>query len=157
MKQALVPGQPASIFLLAVWSGWFFGFAEVIYLSLLKYLLDQAIFKSQHYVWTIPLMLSIQFFIIAVIIFIPALKWRSLANPGIVTAFFAFPGLMSLYFVKPRIHLAAGFLLALGISLQSGRMVAKRPQLFFKLVGVMLPVMAGVLFGIAIVMLVFFP
>ena len=156
MKLAMQPGKPAHIPVLSTWFGLLFGFAEVIYLSIIKFLLDRVIFQSQHYVWMIPLMLTLLLAISGLLLLIPALKWRALANPGFVTMFFVFPGLMALYYVKPRIHVFAALLLASGIAVQAGRMVAKRPDVFMKLVRITLPLMAGVLLISMLVMLRYF-
>jgi len=155
MKRLFQPQNPSYIPVLSTWFGLLFGFAEVIYLSIIKFLLEKVIFQSQHFVWMIPLMLTILLAFTGFLLLIPALKWIALANPGFVTTFFVFPGLMALYYVKPRIHVFAALLLAAGIAVQAGRMVAKRPDVFIKLVRITLPVMAGVLLISMLVMLRF--
>lgn len=153
VKLVLQPGKPSNILVLSIWFGLLFGFGEVLYQLLLKFMLNKAIWQSQHFVWMVPLMLTIMLALLGLILLLPALKWRALANPGIASAIFTFPGLMAIYFVKPRIHIIAALFLATGIAVQVGRMVYKRPGNFMKLVSLTLPWMTGSLILLMIVML----
>jgi hypothetical protein len=150
-------GRPLAVLLQAAWFGLLFGYAEAGIHVLRKYVLHRVIFQSQHFVWTIPLALLGLFLIVGIFLMTASLRWPQLRVPGVLVPTFVFIGLMALYYTKPKINIWAAFLLAGGVSIQSGRFVAHRGRLFYRVVTTSLPWMAILLIVIILGMEILYP
>ena len=150
-------GQPFAILLQAAWFGLFFGYAEVVYNLLLKYVRHIIILQSQHFIWMIPFTLLLVFLALGVVWMTLAAIWPRLNGLNWITAYYIFFGLMAIYYVKPKISLWAALLLAAGISIQAGRIVASRSDQFDRIVKKTIPWMALALLTAYGVMRMVFP
>jgi hypothetical protein len=150
-------GRPLAILLQAVWWGLLFGYAEAGLNMFLKFGLHRAIFQSQHFVWMIPLTLTILYLLIGGVIALISIRWPRAGSLIITVPIYVFLGILSIYYVKPKISGWAVLLLAGGIAIQTARVLAGRGQAFHRFVLKTLPWMAALLAVIWLVMRIFYP
>ncbi len=122
----------AGLLALAVCFGSLTGYAEAGYLAE-KYLsrewIPAKLAASEDYVWMIPLAYMLTFSVLAAAIFLLGLLWRRLRRPEVAATGFFFLGVLSfLQATTERLELYAAALLAAGLAVQTGRMVARRPR-----------------------------
>jgi hypothetical protein len=134
------------VLMLAVWFGLITGFIEVSYQAFQKYVLGNIIDKTEHFLWMAPIVYLFIFLLFGLVIIFVGFLWPKILTIQIAAFVFLCLGMLSLYYVSPKIHIVAGVLLAIGLSFQISRFLGSRAALFYRLVTITLPWMAiGVL------------
>ncbi len=114
--------------ILGVWLALVAGLAEFGLRMGERYLLGRFVGVGPHGVWMLPLGLLPWFLVPAALLMLAGLRWPGwLTLPRLVGAL-SFPAFWSLTLLYTPMHRAAGFLLAAGLAVQLGRLVARRPD-----------------------------
>ena len=125
----------------ALWFGLGAGLLEAGLLTAHHRLIHGFIYLSPHLVWMAPVANIGWFGIPALLLLLFSRWWPGLRNPGVTIAVFSFLAALSILLIPSRLHRVAVLLLALGIGIQAGRMLAKRSAGFNGLVRRTLPAM----------------
>lgn len=147
----LRPTQPSLLIIAtASWLGLLVGYIEVLLRLVIKYFLNQLLFLSPHFVWMAPFAYLILLSLIGIFFAVLAYFWPKLPWIPVVVFVCTILGLIGIYYVKPRIHIAAFILLAVGISVQLSLVVKRHLENFQKIVLRSLPWMVAALSIIAV-------
>jgi arylsulfatase A-like enzyme len=114
------------LLLLAGWFGLVVGLSEVCIRSVQVFLLHQRIWLSPHVVWMAPLADVLVFVVATLLLLLAGKFWPKLLSPWTVLFVLTFLGLLGPLLSIERLHWLASVLLALGLAMQTARVVAAR-------------------------------
>jgi arylsulfatase A-like enzyme len=146
------PVRPVSLLVVTVWFAMLTGLSEVSILADKKFLLREFIFLSPHVVWMAPVVNLFIFAVPALILFL--VVWRSSRPVSLrnVAFIFAFLGFLSLLLMITWFHRYAALVLAVGLALQTARLVGAHSDGFYSLVrrttGWMVTLVVGLTVGV---------
>ncbi|MEJ7712604.1 MAG: sulfatase-like hydrolase/transferase [Pyrinomonadaceae bacterium] len=140
-----------SVFLLASWFGLLTGLAEVFILGTQKFLFHQTIGHGPEIVWMEPAANLFNFAVVGVILLPVSRLWPMLAAPRLITSAFAFLAAFSVLFMfHPQLHKYAAMLLAVGLAVQTCRLVTAHADGFRLLMRRTIWWMAAVVAGLTV-------
>ena len=113
---------------LAVAFGLLAGLAELVLLAVKKYGQGRIIHVSRDALWMIPLADIVLCLCAALLLLVLAWRLPSLRGPRTAVAFTAFPAMLTILLHYRPLHIAAKVILALGIAVQAGVVLARWPQ-----------------------------
>jgi arylsulfatase A-like enzyme len=134
----------------ALWFGLGAGLLEAAVLTAHHRLIHGFIYLSPHLVWMAPVANIAWFGIPALLLLLLSRWWPRLRAPGVTIAVFSFLAALSMLLIPSQLHRVAALVLALGIGIQAGRMLAKRSEGFNGLVRRTLPIMAALVLLLAV-------
>jgi len=111
---------------LAVWLGLATGLGEVALRGVQVFVLRSWILVSPHVVWMAPLADVALLTVAGVLLAVLGRRWPKVASPAVALTVFLFLGLVGPLVFLPRLHVAAGIVLAVGIAAQTARFLAAR-------------------------------
>jgi hypothetical protein len=137
----------ASLLLIALWFGLLTGWVEALVWFVRKYFEGQHLFfMGPDFLWMVPLTNLVAFVTLGLVLSLISWRWPKLLPVWAGTSLLAFLSLFStVLLLFPQLHAWAVLLLATGLAVQTGRLIAKHPQGFHRLVryGVAWPVFLG--------------
>ncbi len=143
--------KPIRILLIAVWFALVTGFIEVSLRAVQKFFLHQRVFVSPHIVWMAPLADVFVFVIPGFILSVVAWHWPRLISLRLATFIFAFLGFLGPLIMYPRLHRYAALLLAVGLAMQTTRLIVGHTHRFHVLVRHTLGWMIALVMGLVVV------
>ena len=114
---------------LAACCGVLAGLAEVLLLGVKRFGMGQFIRFGIDVIWLAPLATTAVFLAAAGVLLLGARRWPRLATVHVAVPVFAFLGLLGVLQMYYPLHVLARILVALGISTQLGRVLARAPAL----------------------------
>ncbi|MFN0179884.1 MAG: sulfatase [Gemmatimonadales bacterium] len=112
---------------------------------------NRFLFVSHHSVWMVPVGLTLLVLSFAAVTWLAGRRLPRLRGPGTYVGIVVAVGLLSPFLVfSPRLHPAAGALLAIGIGVQAGRWAARRTAVALRLAPRAAAVLGGALLTAAV-------
>jgi arylsulfatase A-like enzyme len=125
---ALASQRPVSILYLTIWFALLTGLAETTILMYRKIILGRVIGKSLHVAWMAPLGEVIVFLLPGLLLFFLARRRPTSQSISIPVFLFTFMAAATLLLYFPKLHILATLALALGIAVQTSRIVKRAPH-----------------------------
>lgn len=122
-KDALPPGK---LILLAAFFGLFTGLIEIPLLGVQKLLSTRALFLGPRVVWMVPVADLLLFATVGSLLLILSKRWPALSSVRVSAVVFSFLALLNWLLIFPRVQWYASLVLAIGVSVQVGRLFEKR-------------------------------
>jgi arylsulfatase A-like enzyme len=142
--------RAARLLLMAVWFGLLAGLLEASHLTVRIFFLHQIIGLSRHIVWMAPLADAFLFAVVGLFLFPIAWRWPKLISLRVSVFIFAFLSFLSLLISYPLFHRYAVLLLALGLAVQTARLISRRADKFQRLVQRTTWCLAALVLGLAV-------
>jgi hypothetical protein len=133
------------IYVNGLWFALVFGFVESIYVFILGNFFSRVLHISPHYFWMIPLIDMLWSLVIGSLFCLLAFWLPKLPWIRIMAFVYTFLGLLTIYYVRPKIGLIAAMILFLGISFQVSLIIGQRTSTFYSMVRRTLPWMGLIL------------
>ncbi len=115
----------------AIWFGLMTGLAEVVYQLFRHLLFSKPFFMGRQFIWMAPLFYVTIFTIIGFIYIFLAWRWPKVFTWRLSIIVFAFVGFFSLLIMLPWLNKFAVAVLAIGLAVQTSRIVVKHPQIIY--------------------------
>jgi hypothetical protein len=141
------------VLLFSTWFGLVTGFLEVIYWGFQKYLSHKLIPYSEHYLWMIPLAEALVFMMIGIGVYLLTKFLTESQSNSVLIFILIFVSLLSLFYVKPILHILAAIAFIAGIAFQGTRILRSRLPAFSRMVTKSLPVL-GFTWGFLAIILI---
>ncbi|HWP48980.1 MAG TPA: sulfatase [Candidatus Limnocylindrales bacterium] len=122
---------PGKLLLLAAWFALATGLGEISIRAVQKFFLHQRIYVSPQVVWMAPLADLVLFLLSGSILLLVARFWPRATSPKIVVFIFALLGFSGPLLWFPKLHILAALLLAIGLSVQTARLLEKHISTFY--------------------------
>jgi hypothetical protein len=126
----------------SLWFALVIGFAEGLFAFILRNFLSKVLNLSHHYIWMLPLVDILWLLVLGSLICLLAIGFPRLPWIRIMALVYTFLGLLSIYYVRPKIGIIAALILFAGISFQVSVVVGQRSITFYSMVCKSLPWMA---------------
>jgi hypothetical protein len=118
------------ILITAVFFGLSTGFGETLFHIITKIFQNKVLYMSQHFVWMLPLVETVEFIIFGLIIFCFSLLWPKIASVRLLVFVFSLLFMLTIHFVQQRLNIYAALVLFIGISYQLSRFLGSRGKTF---------------------------
>lgn len=126
--------HPVGLLLVGLWFGLATGIGEALVLGLKRLAFHRLTHVSVHVVWMAPVANVCLFGLLGLVLAVVARRWPERMTLGRATSIFAFFAFLSASFLYHPLHVYAKLLLAAGLAVQTGRVVAAYPGPFCRLV-----------------------
>lgn len=133
--------SPVPILGLAIWFGIATGLIEVSIFVFRKHIEGLIIYRSQDFLWTIPLGETGLFIVAGLALSGAARLWHKLGSLQYTNLVFIFLSLFSLLLRFPELHILALLVLAGGVATQSARFTAAHRDIFYVIVRGTIPIL----------------
>ena len=127
-------GKPVSILFLSIWFGLLTGFGEVVVLLYQRVFDNNFFMRSHHFPWMIPLGEVSLFIIPGVILLLVTSRWLQPAWIYFAFFVFSFMGYFNILILFEQLHIFAQFLLAIGLAVQTARLIMSHQKNYYSLV-----------------------
>lgn len=124
LQQNTLP--PGKLILLAAFFGLFTGLIEIPLLGVQKLLSARALFLGPRVIWMAPVTDLLLFAAVGLLLLVLSRRWPALSSVRCVVTVFSFLALLSWLLIFPRVQWYASLVLAIGASVQVGRLFEKR-------------------------------
>lgn len=122
---------------------------EAALLSAHHRLIHGFIYLSPHLVWMAPVANLVWFGVPALLLLALGAQWPRLKRASFVLGFFSFLAALSILLIPSQLHRIAALVLALGVGVQAGRMLARWTN-FTRIITRTIPALAGLVVLLAI-------
>lgn len=112
---------------LAAWCGMLAGLGEALLLGVQKFIFHRAIFLGPRVIWMAAAADLLLFFALGLMQLALALRWRQVRTVRCTVMLYVFTAAFGWLLIFPRIQWYASLLLAGGMAVQAGRMMARTP------------------------------
>jgi hypothetical protein len=136
------------ILITAVWFGLAVGFGESMFRIIAKIFQNKVLYMSQHFVWMLPLVETMIFATLGLIIFFISLVMPKIARFRWLVFIFSILALVTFYYVQPRLNIYTALILFIGISIQLSHFLGARSRTFINFERRSIPWMFTALFMI---------
>ena len=148
---SVVRERPAGFLLMATWFALIAGFAELLVLTVRKFVLHQMLFVGPQVAWMAPLSYLVFFAGLGLGLCFVAWRWPWLISLRTTVFLFTFLGTFSFLFLYyPQLHKLAILLLATGLAVQAARLIAAHPEGFHRLVNRTVGWMVALVVGLGV-------
>ena len=151
-----IESTPQPLILIAIWFALLTGLVEVIVFGFRKAYYAQYLGMSLHLSWMIPVAELIIFSAASFILYILSKIWSKFGSLGWYVTVFTFLFGYSIFSLFPLQNIAM-IILAVGIALQAGRVVSKKPLRYYWLVKRTLPWLMTMAVVLLIIMIIIAP
>ena len=139
------------ILYIAGWFGLFTGLLEAFYLVGWRQLIGRnRINLSQHVLWMAPVTELVIFVLLGSILALLVWQFPRLFTLRIFYFILAFVSFLALLLIVPQLNIYAKYLLAIGLSVQTSRMIGKNPYGFYRFVRISSVVLIAAVLGLAL-------
>ena len=139
------------ILYIAGWFGLFTGLLEAFYLVGWRQLVGRnRINLSQHVLWMAPVTELVIFIFLGSILALLIWQFPRLLTLRVFYFILAFVSFLALLLIVPQLNIYAKYLLAIGLSVQTSRMIGKNPYGFYRLVRITSVVLIALVVGLAL-------
>lgn len=125
--------EPAGTLLIAAWFGLLAGWGETLWL-VHQYTRGHPVHMGRDFVWMVPLASLVLFAGVGLLLLLLNRRWPKFVSFWVITCTCAFLAYLSVLLLFERLSDWAAVVLAAGLAVQAGRVVARHPQGFHKLV-----------------------
>jgi hypothetical protein len=126
----------------SLWFALVIGFAESLFAFILRNLYSKVLHLSHHYLWMLPLIDILWLLVLGSLICLLVFRFPKQPWIKIMSFVYTFLGLLSIYYVQPKIGIIAALILFAGISFQVSVVIGQRSRTFYSMVCKSLPWMA---------------
>lgn len=125
---------PASIFLFSIWFGLLTGLVEVIVLVYRKLVDGWNLFLDSKLVWMAPLADLVLFLCFGLVFYLVARRYHRFFSSKVFFGLFSFISYLIVLLMFPALNKFAALLLALGLGVQTGLLIARHTKVFYFIV-----------------------